>query len=30
MEDVRLTAKAFIILKEKLGEKCPGREKWSV
>lgn len=28
--DVKLTAKAFVSLKEKLGENCPSREKWSV
>lgn len=28
--DVKLTAKAFVILKEKLGSACPPREKWSV
>ena len=28
--DVKLTAKAFVILKDRLGEKCPPREKWSV
>lgn len=30
MGDVKLTAKAFVALKERLGEKCPPREKWSV
>lgn len=30
MEDVRLTAKAFVLLRDKLGENCPPREKWSV
>lgn len=28
--DVKLTAKAFVALKEKLGDNCPNREKWSV
>lgn len=28
--DVKLTAKAFVLLRERLGEKCPNREKWSV
>lgn len=28
--DVKLTAKAFVVLKERLGDKCPPREKWSV
>ncbi len=28
--DVKLTAKAFVKLKEILGDKCPPREKWSV
>jgi hypothetical protein len=27
---VKLTAKAFVLLKEKLGAQCPPREKWSV
>lgn len=30
LEDVRLTAKAFLVLRNQLGENCPGREKWSV
>lgn len=28
--DVKLTAKAFVALKERLGDNCPSREKWSV
>lgn len=28
--DVKLTAKAFLIFKERLGDKLPNREKWSV
>lgn len=28
--DVKLTAKAFVALKERLGDNCPPREKWSV
>jgi DNA polymerase-3 subunit epsilon len=28
--DVKLTAKAFIKMKEMLGTNCPGREKYSV
>lgn len=27
--DVKLTAKAFVLLKDRLGESCPSREKWS-
>ncbi|NBX92899.1 MAG: 3'-5' exonuclease [Proteobacteria bacterium] len=30
MTDVELTAKAFVRLKEMLGDKCPGREKYSI
>jgi len=30
MTDVELTAKAFLILRDKLGDKIPGREKYSV
>lgn len=29
MGDVKLTAKAFVELKDRLGDKCPPREKWS-
>jgi len=28
--DVKLTAKAFVMMKDRLGDKCPAREKWSV
>jgi DNA polymerase III epsilon subunit-like protein len=28
--DVKLTARAFVVLKDKLGEKLPPREKYSV
>ena len=28
--DVKLTAKAFVLLRDRLGENCPPREKWSV
>ncbi len=28
--DVRLTARAFLLLKDRAGENCPPREKWSV
>jgi DNA polymerase III epsilon subunit len=27
--DVKLTAKAFVALKDRLGDNCPPREKWS-
>ncbi|CAM6002067.1 unnamed protein product [Sphagnum balticum] len=27
--DIKLTAKAFVLLKEKLGEQAPSREKWT-
>lgn len=30
MGDVRLTAKAFVLLRDRLGDGCPPREKWSV
>lgn len=30
MGDVLITAHAFVQMKEKLGDKCPPREKWSV
>ena len=30
IEDVRLTALAFVELKDRLGDGCPSREKWSV
>ncbi len=30
MEDVRLTARVFVALKERLGENCPPREKYSI
>lgn len=30
MTDVELTAKAFVMLKERLGEKIPNREKYSI
>jgi DNA polymerase III subunit epsilon len=28
--DVKLTAKAFVAMKERLGDNCPPREKWTV
>ena len=28
--DVKLTAKAFVLLRDRLGDNCPPREKWSV
>jgi DNA polymerase III epsilon subunit len=28
--DVRLTAKAFVLLRDKLGDKLPPREKWTI
>ena len=28
--DVKLTAKAFVLLKERLGDHCPPRDKWTV
>jgi DNA polymerase III epsilon subunit len=30
MTDVELTAKAFLLLRERLGDKCPTREKYSI
>jgi len=30
MTDVELTAKAFLLLKDRLGDKCPAREKYSI
>ena len=30
MTDVELTAKAFVLLRERLGDKCPAREKYSI
>lgn len=30
LEDVRLTARAFVQMKDRLGENLPTREKWSV
>ncbi len=30
MGDVKLTAQAFLVLRDKLGSNCPPREKWSV
>ncbi len=30
MADVTLTAKAFVQLKERLGDKCPNRERWVI
>lgn len=30
MTDVLLTARAFLVMKEKLGDNCPNREKWTV
>lgn len=30
MGDVKVTAKAFVAMREKLGSNCPPREKWSV
>jgi DNA polymerase III epsilon subunit-like protein len=28
--DVKATAQAFLLLRDKLGTNCPNREKWSV
>ena len=30
MEDVRLTAHAFVRMREMLGDSCPSRERWEI
>lgn len=30
IEDVRLTARAFLLMRDRLGTACPNREKWTV
>jgi DNA polymerase III epsilon subunit-like protein len=30
MTDVLLTAKAFVMMRDKLGDNCPSSEKWTI